>query len=175
MGVCDVYIRAAVEKCAHREDAALGDGDVEIDDQKMEEAELDIAAILVEYCNAEDRLNQETKDALARRGLSAERFGQVKRGLSEARQHKTGEEGLEYVINQMLEALMHSRNVEEVFAEDHEMRRKIQLTMVKYLGIDEEIDREARGRLKNLREGSAEWEVEYEKVVGQLKRARGLS
>jgi hypothetical protein len=151
-----------------------GDGDIEVDDQKLEEAELDVAAILVEYCNAEDRLNQETKDALTRRGLSAERFGQVKKGLSEARGHKTGEEGLEYVINQMLEALMHSRNVEEVFAEDHEMRKKITETMRKYLGIDEEIDREARSRLKNMREGSVDWEVEYERLVGQLKRARGL-
>ncbi|MEQ8274616.1 MAG: DUF507 family protein [Deltaproteobacteria bacterium] len=152
-----------------------GDGDVEIDDQKLEEAELDVAAILVEYCNAEDRLNQETKDALTRRGLSAERFGQVKKGLAEARQHKTGEEGAEYVINQMLEALMHSRNIEEVFAEDHEMRKKITDTMRKYLGIDEEIDREARSRLKNLREGSAEWDIEYEKVVRQLKQARGIA
>jgi len=75
----------------------------------------------------------------------------------------------------MLEGLMHSRNIEEVFAEDHEMRRKIATVMNKYLGIDEEIDREARGRLKNLREGSAEWDVEYERIVGQLKRARGLS
>lgn len=152
-----------------------GDGDVEIEDQKLEEAELDIAAILVEYCNAEDRLNQETRDTLGRRGLSPERFGQVKRGLAEARSHKTGEEGVEYVINQMLETLMHSKNVDEVYAEDHEMRRKIQMTLAKYLGIDEELDREARGRLRNLREGSAEWDIEYEKVVGQLKRARGLA
>jgi uncharacterized protein len=151
------------------------DGDVEIDDQKLEEAELDVAAILVEYCNAEDRLNQDTRDALARRGLSVERFSQIKRGLAEARRHRTGEEGLEYVINQILESLMHSRNVEEVFAEDHEMRRKIQLCMVKYLGIDEEIDREVRGRLKNLREGSSEWDVEYERLVGQLKRAKGMA
>lgn len=152
-----------------------GDGDVEIDDQKVEEAELDIAAILVEYCNAEDRLNQETRDALSRRGLSPERFAQVKKGLAEARAHKTGEEGLEYVINQMLDGLMHSRNIDEVFAEDHEMRKKLHTVMAKYLGIDEEIDREARSRLKNLREGSAEWDVEYEKIIGQLKRARGLA
>jgi hypothetical protein len=151
------------------------DGDVEIDDTKLEEAELDVAAILVEYCNAEDRLNQETKDALTRRGLSADRFAQVKKGFAEARGHKTGEEGAEYVINQILEALMHSRNIEEVFAEDHEMRRKITDSLRKFLGIDEDIDREARGRLRNLREGSAEWDIEYEKVVGQLKRARGLA
>lgn len=152
-----------------------GDGDLEIDESKLEEAELDIAAILVEYCNAEDRLNQDTRDALSRRGLSPDRFAQVKKSLAEARKHKTGEEGLEYVINQMLEGMMHSRNVEEVFAEDHEMRKKIQHVMIKFLGIDEEIDREARSRLKNLREGSAEWDIEYEKIIGQLKRARGLA
>jgi hypothetical protein len=151
------------------------DGDLEVDDSKLEEAELDIAAILVEYCNAEDKLNQDTREALSRRGLSPDRFGQVKKSLAEARHHKTGEEGLEYVINQMLEGMMHSRNVEEVFAEDHEMRKKIYQSMIKYLGIDEEIDRDARSRLKNLREGSAEWDVEYEKLIGQLKRQRGLA
>jgi len=151
------------------------DGDVEIEEGKLEEAELDIAAILVEYCNSEDRLNQDTRDALSRRGLSPDRFAQVKRTLADARNHKTGEDGLEYVINQMLEGMMHSRNIEEVFAEDHEMRKKLQIAMFKFLGIDEQIDREARGRLKNLREGSAEWDVEYEKIVGQLKRARGLA
>lgn len=152
-----------------------GDGDIEIEDGKLEEAELDVAAILVEYCNNEDRLNQETRETLSKRGLSPERFSQVKRGLAESRQHKTGEEGAEYVINQMLEALMHSRNIEEVFAEDHEMRKKITEAMRKYLGIDEEIDRTARSRLKNLRESSAEWDIEYEKIVGQLKRQRGLA
>ena len=152
-----------------------GDGDLEVDDSKLEEAELDLAAILVEYCNSEDKLNQDTREALSRRSLSPDRFAQVKKSLAEARNHKTGEDGLEYVINQMLEGMMHSRNVEEVFAEDHEMRKKVQLTMIKYLGIDEEIDRDARSRLKNLREGSAEWEIEYEKIIGQLKRARGLA
>ena len=151
------------------------EGDIEIEDGKTDEAQLDIAAILVEYCNAEDRINQETRETLSRRGLSPERFAQVKKGLAEARNHRTGEDGLEYVINVMLEALMGSKNVEEVFAEDHEMRRKISNTMLKYLGIDENIDREARGRLRNLREGSAEWDIEYEKVVGQLKRARGVA
>lgn len=168
--------RKIIPKMAKEMVARLrADGDVEIDDQKLEEAELDVAAILVEYCNAEDRLNQETKDALSRRGLSVERFTQVKKGLAEARGHKTGEEGLEYVMNQMLEALMHSRNVEEVFAEDHEMRKKIAETMRKYLGIDEDIDREARARLKNMREGTAEWDVEYERIVSQLKRQKGLN
>jgi len=151
------------------------DGDLEVDDTKLEEAELDLAAILVEYCNAEDKLSQDTREALLRRGLSPDRYAQVKKSLAENRNHKTGEEGLEYVINQMLEGLMHSRNIEEVFAEDHEMRRKIHQTMVKFLGIDEEIDRDARSRLKNLREGSAEWDIEYEKIVGQLKRQRGLA
>ncbi len=150
------------------------DGDVEIKDENLEEAELDVAAILVEYCNAEDRVNQDARDALTRKGLSAERFPQVKRGLAEARSHKTGEEGAEHVINQMLEALMHSKNVEEVFAEDHEMRSKITDSLRKYLGIDEEIDREARSRLKGMREGTADWEQEYDRIVSQLKRSRGL-
>ena len=35
-------------------------------------------------------------------------------------------------------------------------------------------DREARNRLKNLREGTPEWEIEYPRVVAHLKRQKGL-
>ena len=33
--------------------------------------------------------------------------------------------------------------------------------MTKYLGVDAELDREVRHRIKNLREGTVEWEDEY--------------
>jgi hypothetical protein len=43
------------------------------------------------------------------------------------------------------------------------------LAMKKYLGVDEELDREVRGRLKNLREGTSEWEVEYNRLIDQMR------
>jgi hypothetical protein len=40
--------------------------------------------------------------------------------------------------------------------------------------VDEELDEEVRRKIKNLEEGTATWEVEYTKVLDQMKRNRGL-
>jgi hypothetical protein len=71
-----------------------------------------------------------------------------------------GDEGIEYVIGQMIEFLLISRNVEEVYAEDTSLRKKIFAIFKKHLDVDEEIDREARARLKHLQEGSSAWDIE---------------
>lgn len=149
-------------------------GDIEVDESALDEAELDVAAVMVEYCNMDDRLAQDAREAIQRRGLGAERFMQVKKGLADAKGFKIGEEGVEYVINQVIEVLFASKNVEEIYAEDNEIRKFIVEVLRKYLDIDEELDREARGRLKNLREGTQEWDIEYERTVNQIKRQRGM-
>ncbi|MBI5495347.1 MAG: DUF507 family protein [Deltaproteobacteria bacterium] len=149
-------------------------GDIMVDDGQLDEAELDLAAVMVEHCNQEDRISQEAKDAISRRGLPQERFQQVKKSLADARGVKLADDGIEEVINQMIEALFTSKNIAEVFAEDNVLRKFFKEVMVKYLSVDEDLDREARGRLKNLREGTVEWDIEYERTVAQLKRQKGL-
>ncbi|HEY6910002.1 MAG TPA: DUF507 family protein, partial [Myxococcales bacterium] len=112
--------------------------------------------------------------ALERRGYDHSRFNQVKREMADVRGFKMGDEGIDYIINQMIEFLLISRNVEEVFAEDHSIRRKIYQVFKKHLDVDEDIDREARSRLKHLSEGTQAWEVEYQKTVEQIRRNKGL-
>ncbi|MBI1948117.1 MAG: hypothetical protein A2138_25900 [Deltaproteobacteria bacterium RBG_16_71_12] len=149
--------------------------EVEVEDGRMDEAELDLAAVMVEYMNEEERIVNETKETMARRGFSQERFTQVKKSLAEARGFKLGDEGIEYVLDQMIEALFNSKNVAEVFADDKELRLFMKSVFEKYTGVDEELDKEARNRLKNLREGTPEWEIEYPRVVAALKRQKGLT
>jgi hypothetical protein len=74
----------------------------------------------------------------------------------------------------MLEALFNSKNVAEVYADDKTLRLFFKTVFEKYTGVDEELDKEARSRLKNLREGTSEWEIEYPRVVAALKRQKGL-
>ncbi len=150
------------------------ENDVEIPEEKASEAELDLASVIVAYCNEEEDLNREARDSISRRGLSTDRFSMVKKGLASAKGHPVGEEGQEYIINQLLETLMHSPNIDEVYSEDHVMRKKLNMALKKYGDIDEVIDREAVAKLKHLSEGSPEWEIEYGKVVTQIKRTRGL-
>jgi hypothetical protein len=78
------------------------------------------------------------------------------------------------VIGQMLEFLLISRNIEEVFSDDPPLRRKIFVIMKKHLDIDEEVDREVRSRIKHLQEGTPAWDIEYQKVLEQIRRAKGL-
>lgn len=148
---------------------------IEVEEGKMDEAELDLAAVMVEYLNADDRVNKEARDALARRGLSQDRFNQVRKSVAELRGVKIGDEAMDFVLEQLLEALFASKNIAEIFAEDQELRKETHEIMLKYMSISEEVDKEARGRLKNLREGSPEWEIEYPRIVSQIKRQKGLS
>jgi len=152
----------------------MQDGDVEVETLRIADAEMDMAAIMKEYLAAEERVNAATREALERRGYDHSKFNQVKREMADVRGFKMGDEGIEYVIGQMIEFLLISRNVEEVYSEDHGLRKKIFGIFKKHLDVDDEIDREARARLKHLQEGTSAWEVEYQKVVELLRRSRGL-
>src|SRR3954447_26747766 len=131
----------------------MQDGDIEVEPMRVADAEMDLSAIMREYLANEERVNQATREALERRGYDYSKFNQVKREMADVRGFKLGDDGIEFVINQMLEFLLVSRNIEEVFSEDEVMRKKLSQVMKKHLDIDEEIDREARGRLKHLQEG----------------------
>ena len=150
------------------------DGDIEVEPMRIADAEMDLSAIMREYLANEERVNQATREALERRGYDYSKFNQVKREMADVRGFKMGDEGIEYVIGQMIEFLLISRNVEEVFAEDHALRKKIFVIFKKHLDVDEEIDREARARLKHLQEGTSAWEIEYNKTIELLRRSRGL-
>src|ERR1700704_2876329 len=152
----------------------MQDGDVEVEAMRVADAEMDLSAIMREYLTNVERVNQATREALERRGYDYSKFNQVKREMADVRGFKMGDEGVDYIINQMIEFLLISRNVEEVFAEDHTIRRKIYQVFKKHLDVDEDIDREARSRLKHLSEGTQAWEVEYQKTVEQIRRNKGL-
>ncbi|MFZ5471213.1 MAG: DUF507 family protein [Myxococcota bacterium] len=152
----------------------MQDGDIEVETMRIADAEMDMSAIMREYLANEERVNQATREALERRGYDHSKFNQVKREMADVRGFKTGEEGIEYVINQMIEFLLISRNVEEVFSPDNQLRLKIFSIMKKHLDVDDEIDKEARARLKHLQEGTSAFDIEYNKTVEQIRRARGL-
>ena len=152
----------------------MQDGDAEVEALRIADAEMDLSAIMREYLANEERVNQATREALERRGYDPSKFNQVKREMADVRGFKMGDEGIEYVIDQMIEFLLISRNVEEVFSPDNVLRQKIHTIMKKHLDVDEEIDREARARLKHLQEGTAAFDIEYNKTIEQIRRARGL-
>ncbi len=153
----------------------LADRLVEIEDGHRDEAELDIAGVLVDYMNAADQLSADAKEQLERRNLSQEKYGLVKRALAEQRKIKIGDEATDYILDALVEGLFNSKHISEVFAEDHDLRRRIREILGKYSGVDEELDKEARSRLRNLREGTPEWDIEYQKTIKQMRQNKGLA
>lgn len=142
---------------------------IEIEDGHRDEAELDVAAVLVEYLNSVDQLSADAEDALQRHDLGAHMLGQVKKTLAEKRNISLGEDAKEFIIDAIIGSLFDSKHIIEVFEDDNELRLSVLAAMDKYLGVDEELDREVRNRLKNLREGTAEWEAEYGRLIGQMR------
>src|SRR6266851_4187969 len=93
----------------------MQDGDIEVEPLRIADAEMDMSAIMREYLANEERVNQATREALERRGYDYSKFNQVKREMADVRGFKMGDEGIEFVINQMIEFLLISRNIEEAF------------------------------------------------------------
>jgi hypothetical protein len=70
---------------------------------------------------------------------------------------------------------MQSSHVEEIFGTDRDLRSKINPVIKRYTAArDEELDREVRSKIRNLEEGSAAWEIEYERVMDRVQRTKGL-
>ena len=147
-------------------------GDIEIG--TSQEVELDVSAILKEYIRVDRELTDRAKDVMEQRKLPYGQFGKIKRALAEEKEFGLGEEAMTWICNQLLETFMHSANVEEVYADDATMRRRIKDVLKRHLTVDEELDAEVRQRIKNLEEGTATWELEYNRVMEQIKQKHGL-
>jgi uncharacterized protein len=148
------------------------DGDIDVSDHN--EAQLDAAAVLKEYIRVEKELTERAKDILEIRGLPYSALGRTKRQLAEQKDFGLGDDGVTWICNQLVETFMQSRHVEEVYADDATLRRKIKDIVRKHMQVDDELDQEVRQRIKNLQEGTSAWEIEYAKVMEQIKQKHGI-
>jgi hypothetical protein len=148
-------------------------GDIEV--ESADEVRLDVEAVLKEYVRREREISEQAKNRIEARGLPSTQLGKLKAQIAKESGFATGEDTLPYLIEQILEMLFHSQNVTEVFAEDGELRKRITPVLRKHMDVEEDLDREVRARIKNLDEGTAAFEIEYQKVLEQMKRKKGLS
>lgn len=150
----------------------VDDHDIETDSPN--EVELDIEAVLKEYIRTDRELTEAAKDFCEKKGMAFSSYPKVKRKLADQRHFVVGEEALDYVMDQLIGAFMHSQFVEEIYSEDHELKRKMRIVLKRYTEIEDELDEEARAKIKNLEEGTRDWEIEYGRAMEQVKRRRGL-
>ena len=148
------------------------DGDIEVSDKP--EAELDVASVLKEYIRVDRELTERAKDIMEIRGLSYSAFGRTKRTLAEQKDFGLGEEGVSWICTQLLEVFMQSRHVEEIYSDDAILRKKLKEVLRKHMIAEDELDKEVRERIKNLEEGTQSWDIEYSRVMSQIKEKHGI-
>ena len=148
-------------------------GDLEVGN--LDEFKADIESILKEYLRSSRELTERAKDQLESRGLNYSELHKVKRQLAEDQLFGIGDDAVKWITNQLLELFMQSSFVEEIYAEDAVLRRKIQEILRRNMLIDEDLDREVRSHLKHLSEGTSSFEVEYQRQLDLVKRKHGLT
>src|SRR5690606_4207446 len=153
--------------------ALVRDGDVEC--EKPDEVRLDVEAVLKEYLRVEREVTDEAKNRMESRGLGYSNLGRVKSQVAKERGAPAQDDVLPYLLDQILNMLFHSSNVEEVFAEDTELRRKLTPILRKHMDVETDLDRDVRSKIKNLEEGTSSFEIEYARIMEQMKQKRGLT
>jgi hypothetical protein len=147
--------------------------DIETDAQR--EVVADVEAVLKSYLETERTVDDKTRELLQRTGRGTGEFNRVRQQVAEHHRIKVGDDALDYLLDQVVEMLLHSNHVEEVFAEDVQLRRRMAPIFKRYMAADTELDAEVRAQLKHVKEGTAQWDIEYARVTDAVKRRRGLS
>ncbi|MGM0577503.1 MAG: DUF507 family protein [Myxococcota bacterium] len=147
---------------------------VEVEPELKPEVELDVASVLKEYRRTDWELSEKARDIVAARGQDYSQTRKVKAKLASREKFGLGEDAIEWIVQQILEILLQSNNVEEIFGEDHELRRVVAPVLKKELGLEGSLELEVKKRLKHLEEGTEAYDVEYERAKKKLRRARGL-
>lgn len=153
---------------------ALTDGE-DIETSNAAEVQADLESVLKEHLRQERRVVDEAKNRMEIRGMTYSELGKMKNQVAKDLKVQTGEDALPYMLEQLLEMLFHSANVEEIFAEDAVLRKKITAILRRHMDVEQELDREVRSKIKNLEEGTSAFETEYARVMDQIKRNKRLT
>lgn len=151
----------------------IADKDIEADDPR--EVEADIEAILKEYLRLDREITEKAKDRVEAVGGDRSAITKYKKLIAEQRNIGLGSEAISYILDQLIAILMRSPHVDEIFSEDADIRRKARKVLERHMATEEELDQEVRDKIKNFEEGTKTWEVEYARMMEQVKRKRGVS
>ncbi|MFO0551702.1 MAG: DUF507 family protein [Polyangiaceae bacterium] len=145
-----------------------------IEAEQPGEVTKDLESVFNGFLQAEREVNERAKKLQEIRNLPPAEMGRLRRLAADERGIKLGDDMFDYLLDQCIEMLLHSSSVDEVFAEDHELRRQMRPVLRKYLELEDTLDTEVRGKLKHMKEGSQSWEVEYQRVMNEIQRRKGL-
>lgn len=155
-------------------DTLVRDGEIEVDPSRREEAIRDLEAIMEDYLRRDATLRDGIRDHMATHSVSYDQFGKTRQKLAEERGHPLGDDVERFVARQITESLMITPNVDEVFGDDKVIYKKVLDVLRGHDVNEEEIREEARGKIKNVAEGTVDYEIAMRNAVRDVKKRRGL-
>lgn len=137
------------------------------------EVQLDIESVLREFIRVDREVTERARELSAESGGQIP-IGRIKRQLAKEKRIRIGDESIGYIVDQLIEAFLHSNFVEEVWAEDTALRGRLKPILSKHMEIEELLDTEVRNKIKNIKEGGQTWDIEYQRVMENLKHKKNL-
>jgi len=148
--------------------------EIEVEAANRSEAELDLVAVMEEYLRREMEMREKVREHMARHSIPYDRYGETRGKVASENQHPTGDDVERFLARQFVEAFMISRFVEEVYADDRDLYKRV-LEILRGFHVDERALREeAREKVKNVREGTVDYEIALSKAIKEVKRRHGL-
>jgi hypothetical protein len=147
--------------------------DIELEDEA--EAKVDIESVLKEFLRLDREIVEEAKNRMESRGLGYSQLNRIKSQVSKERGGPAHDDVLPYLLEQIINLLFHSANVAEIFSDDAVLRTKVSPILRKHMEVENDLDREVRSKIKNLQEGTSDFEIEYARVMDQMKQKHRLT
>jgi hypothetical protein len=167
--------RAKVNAIAHDViDLLVQEGDIELRPENRAEAERDLVAIMEEFLRRDNEFRDRIRDHMSARSIPFDQYNQVRKQLAEQMGHPSNDEIERFLGRQFCENLMISPFIEEVFGADDTMRRKIIGAILKHDVDERAIREEAVGKIRNVKEGTVEYEIALQNAMRDVKKRRGL-
>ena len=155
-------------------DRLITESCIEVRPENREEAERDLAAIMEEYLRRDGELREQIRDHMADQHIQYSEYGRTRKKIADELGHPLGDDVERFLCRQFIENMMISPHVEEVFEEDRVMYKKV-MEILKENDVDEnEIREEAASRIKNVQEGTVDYELQLQEQMRQVKKRRGL-
>jgi hypothetical protein len=143
-----------------------------IETESPKDVQADILAVLEQYLRDEQQITTRARDLAAGRGGSATEQARIKKELARQQGVGIGEESIDYVLAQLVEILMHSAHVDEIYAEDHQLKLAMRTPLRKEQTAADQVDETVRKRIKHVEEGSSQWEIEYQRMREEVTRRK---
>lgn len=134
----------------------------------VDELRKDISGVLYNYLNTDQRLHNQAREQVERSGEDHSEIYNRKRALAKREDFGLGDDAPTFIITQLIEALLHSSSVEDIYASDVELRAVLLPELREAMSNQRNVSHEMAQRVRQITQIGNQWEDLYTLVKGRL-------